>query len=65
MLAALLLAAAAIASPPLAVWPTETGPAMTVVDEVEFYVTEPESRLLILLLSRRFQGRSRRATRRR
>ncbi|MCU0293764.1 MAG: hypothetical protein MUF10_17565 [Thermoanaerobaculaceae bacterium] len=43
MLAALLLAAAPIVAPSLAVWPAETGPAMTVVDEVEFYVTEPES----------------------
>lgn len=43
MLAALLLVAAATTPPPLAVWPTEMGPAMTVVDEVEFYVTEPEA----------------------
>ncbi|HNX50372.1 MAG TPA: hypothetical protein PLS53_04405 [Thermoanaerobaculaceae bacterium] len=42
MLAALLLAAAPVLSPPLAVWPAETGPAMTVVDEVEIYVAEPE-----------------------
>lgn len=42
MLTALLLAAAPVLSPPLAVWPAETGPAMTVVDEVEIYLAEPE-----------------------
>lgn len=46
MLPALVLIAAATA--PLAVWPTETGPPMTVVDDVEFYVTDPEAPYAVL-----------------
>lgn len=47
MLAAVLLAAAASATP-LAVWPVETGPPMTVVDDVEVYVVDPEEAYSIL-----------------
>jgi hypothetical protein len=42
MLAALVLAAVAVAPPPLAVWPDTTGPAATRVADVDFYLTEPE-----------------------
>lgn len=47
MLAALVLAAAASA-PPLAVWPVEAGPPMTIVDDVEIYVSDPEEAYAIL-----------------
>lgn len=46
MIAALLLVAAA--SLPLGVWPEEAGPAMTVIDGVEFYLAEPESEYWII-----------------
>ena len=46
MLAALAVAAAAVL--PLGVWPTTSGPAATVVRDVEFYVTEPEDDYTIL-----------------
>lgn len=42
MTAAALLLAAAVSSLPLGVWPEEVGPPLTVVDEVEFFVLEPE-----------------------
>lgn len=42
MTAAALLLAAAVSSLPLGVWPEEVGPPLTVVDEVEFYVADPE-----------------------
>lgn len=47
MLGAFLLAATASAAP-LAVWPVETGPPMTVVDDVEVYVVDPEEAYSIL-----------------
>ncbi len=47
MLAAVLLAAAGSAMP-LAVWPVEAGPAMTVVDDVEVYTADPEEPYAIL-----------------
>jgi len=46
MFAALILTAAATA--PLAVWPVETGPPMTVVDDVEVFVTDPGESYSIL-----------------
>jgi hypothetical protein len=39
MIAAVLLAAAAL---PLGAWPQETGPPASVVEDVEFYLVEPE-----------------------
>lgn len=47
MWAALLLAAA-VAAPPLAVWPVERGPATAVVDDVEIYALDPEPAYAIL-----------------
>ncbi len=44
MLAAILLAATL----PLGAWPTDAGPAATVVDDIEFYVVEPEDDYFIL-----------------
>jgi hypothetical protein len=44
MLAAIVLAAAL----PLGVWPADAGPAASVVDEVEFYLVEPEDDYSIL-----------------
>ncbi len=44
MLTAIVLAAAL----PLGVWPTDTGAAALVVDEVEFYLVEPEDDYLVL-----------------
>jgi hypothetical protein len=44
VLAALLLAATL----PLGVWPSDVGPAATVVDDVEFYVVDPEDDYYIL-----------------
>jgi hypothetical protein len=44
MLASLLLAAIL----PLGVWPLDTGAAATVVDEVEFYLVEPDEDYFIL-----------------
>lgn len=41
MIAGALFLAAAAAALPLGVWPEEAGPPLTVVDDVEFYVTEP------------------------
>jgi len=46
MLAAILLAA----SLPLGVWPAETGAATTVVDDIEYYVVEPEDDYSILAM---------------
>jgi hypothetical protein len=48
MLAAIVLAAAAVTSQPLGIWPSSSGPAASTVGEVEFYVTEPESDYWIL-----------------
>jgi hypothetical protein len=48
VLAALVLAAAAAATPPLGVWPSTSGPAASTVDDVEFYVTEPDADYWIL-----------------
>ncbi len=42
MSAAGLVLAAAAAALPLGVWPEATGPPLAVVNEVEFYVAEPE-----------------------
>ena len=44
MLASLVLAAAL----PLALWPADAGAAVTVVDEVEFYLVEPDEDYYIL-----------------
>jgi hypothetical protein len=44
MLAAILLAATL----PLGVWPPDAGPTATVVDDVEFYLVEPEDEYFIL-----------------
>jgi hypothetical protein len=44
MLAAVLLAA----SLPLGVWPSDAGPAARVVDDVEFYLVEPEDDYVIV-----------------
>ena len=44
MLASLVLAAAL----PLALWPADAGAAVTVVDEVEFYLVEPDADYYIL-----------------
>ncbi len=48
MLAALILAAATAA--PLGVWPEATGPALTTVDDVDFYLAEPEDDYSILAI---------------
>ena len=48
MLATLILAAATVTGPALAVWPAVTGPARSTVAEVEFFVTEPEDEYWIL-----------------
>jgi len=45
MLASLILAAATL---PLGAWPQSAGPAATVVDDVEFYLLEPEDDYFIL-----------------
>jgi hypothetical protein len=46
MLTALVLAAAA--TMPLGVWPADTGNAVVVVDDVEFYLDEPEDDYSVL-----------------
>jgi hypothetical protein len=46
MLATVLLAASAAL--PLGVWPQDTGPAATVVGDIEIYVVEPEDAYSIL-----------------
>lgn len=48
MTAATLALAAAAAALPLGVWPQEVGPPLTVVDEVEFYVAEPDEEYWII-----------------
>ena len=50
VLAALVLAAAAAATPPLGVWPSTSGPAASTVDDVEFYMTEPDADYWILAI---------------
>jgi hypothetical protein len=45
MLASLILVAATL---PLGAWPQSAGPAATVVDDVEFYLLEPEDDYYIL-----------------
>jgi hypothetical protein len=46
MLAAVLLAAAL----PLGVWPSTAGPAANVIDDVEFYLVEPEDDYVIVAI---------------
>lgn len=49
MLASLLLAA--VTGLPLGAWPADSGPAVTVVDEVEFFVQEPEDEYWIIAVA--------------
>lgn len=49
MLASLLLAA--VTGLPLGAWPADAGPAVTVVDEVEFFIQEPEDEYWILAVA--------------